>query len=343
MRSIKELINPNILSLYNEQTNEIEYGMKKENNVYINQNEIPFNNLFSRYNNDSVLELNKLFGKTFNVSSSNVLSTNGSVEAIQLIFKTFCISQQDNVIKLTPSRTIYDKCAKINNIFVRNIELNSEFQPVVNNIINAINKRTKVCFITNPNNIVGADIRLDILEELLQKTDCIVVVDESYGYYDEHKSAIKLIDRCSNLVVINSMSRTWGYASLRIGCIVASKDIIDVVRVAQLPYTISDYCAQKATKILWDKYEKEKWKRVWLPERNRLMQAFTLLNSCEMIYATSSNYFLVKFKDSEKVYNYLLSKGIHTKFVNIYPHCTNCIRFSVGTKNENNYLLSVLR
>ena len=170
-----------------------------------------------------------------------------------------------------------------------------------------------------------------------------MVVDESYGYYSKENSCIQLINNHPNLIVINSMSRTWGYASLRIGCIMAQADIISLVKVVQLPHTISPSNASKAINVLSDRYEKENWMRIWVPERNRLMQAFALLKDCEKVFTTGSNYFLVKFKNSLEVYRYLQSKGIKVKYVDLPPACEDCIRISVGTKTENSKLLSTLR
>jgi len=221
--------------------------------------------------------------------------------------------------------------------------LDASFQLSHSDILKEINDNTKICFITSPNAISGIFFDINELKELLNKANCLVVVDESYGYYSEENSCVQLINNHPNLIVINSMSRTWGYASLRIGCIIAQADIISLLQVVQLPHTISPSNASKAINVLSDRYEKENWMRIWVPERNRLMQAFALLKDCEKVFTTGSNYFLVKFKNSLEVYRYLQSKGIKVKYVDLPPACEDCIRISVGTKTENSKLLSTLR
>ena len=342
MKSIKELARPNVFALYNEK--KIDTTLRDlENDIFLDKNEIPYNNTLSRYSFESNSQLNVALTKTFSIASQQLLATNGSVEAIDLLFRSFCTPQQDNVICLSPTRSFYSTCSLVNDVELKEMILDASFQLSHNDILKEINDNTKICFITSPNAISGVFFDINELKELLNKANCLVVVDESYGYYSEENSCVQLINNHPNLIVVNSMSRTWGYASLRIGCVIAQADIISLLKVVQLPHTISQNNASKAISVLSDRYEKESWMRIWVPERNRLMQAFALLKDCERVYTTGSNYFLVKFTNSLEVYRYLQSKGIKVKYVDLPPACEDCIRISVGTKTENSKLLSTLR
>ena len=343
MRTIKELVRPNIWSLapYSSARNEYSGHVA---HVFLDANENPFNGPYNRYPDPLQESLKERLSEVKNVPAENIFLGNGSDEAIDLVYRCFCEPKKDNVVAICPTYGMYEVCANINDVEYRNVMLDENYQITAEKLLAACDANTKTIWICSPNNPTGNDINNEEIEKVIENFDGIVIVDEAYIDFSKQKSFSRYINsETSNVIVLQTMSKAWGSAAIRLGMAFAKKEIIAIFNKVKYPYNVNLLTQEQAMKRLKDTQPVEQWINILLQERGRTMEAFGELPICEKIYPTDANFFLAKVKDAQKTYDYLVDKGIIVRNRTRVSLCNNCLRVTIGTREENNELLGALR
>ena len=343
MRTIKELVRPNIWSLapYSSARNEYSGHVA---HVFLDANENPFNGPYNRYPDPLQESLKERLSEVKNVPAENIFLGNGSDEAIDLVYRCFCEPKKDNVVAICPTYGMYEVCANINDVEYRNVMLDENYQITAEKLLAACDANTKAIWICSPNNPTGNDINNEEIEKVIENFDGIVIVDEAYIDFSKQKSFSRYINsETSNVIVLQTMSKAWGSAAIRLGMAFAKKEIIAIFNKVKYPYNVNQLTQEQAMKRLKDTQPVEQWVNILLQERGRTMEAFGELPICEKIYPTDANFFLAKVKDAQKTYDYLVDKGIIVRNRTRISLCNNCLRVTIGTREENNELLGALR
>ena len=343
MRTIKELVRPNIWSLapYSSARNEYSGHVA---HVFLDANENPFNGPYNRYPDPLQESLKERLSEVKNVPAENIFLGNGSDEAIDLVYRCFCEPKKDNVVAICPTYGMYEVCANINDVEYRNVMLDENYQITAEKLLAACDTNTKAIWICSPNNPTGNDINNEEIEKVIEGFDGIVIVDEAYIDFSKQKSFSRFINsETSNIIVLQTMSKAWGSAAIRLGMAFAKKEIIAIFNKVKYPYNVNLLTQEQAMKRLKDTQPVEQWVNILLQERGRTMEAFGELPICEKIYPTDANFFLAKVKDAQKTYDYLVDKGIIVRNRTRVSLCNNCLRVTIGTREENNELLGALR
>ena len=343
MRTIKELVRPNIWSLapYSSARNEYSGHVA---HVFLDANENPFNGPYNRYPDPLQESLKERLSEVKNVPAENIFLGNGSDEAIDLVYRCFCEPKKDNVVAICPTYGMYEVCANINDVEYRNVMLDENYQITAEKLLAACDANTKAIWICSPNNPTGNDINNEEIEKVIENFDGIVIVDEAYIDFSKQKSFKQYVSNDNyNVIVLQTMSKAWGSAAIRLGMAFAKKEIIAIFNKVKYPYNVNQLTQEQAMKRLKDTQPVEQWVNILLQERGRTMEAFGELPICEKIYPTDANFFLAKVKDAQKTYDYLVDKGIIVRNRTRISLCNNCLRVTIGTREENNELLGALR
>lgn len=342
MKPLEQLLRPNILALKPYSSARDEFGGNGAK-VFLDANENPYNNPFNRYPDPLQRELKERLAAVKGVAAENIFLGNGSDEPIDLVYRCFTRPGIDNVVAIEPTYGMYKVCADINDVEYRTVLLDDAYQTTADRLLAACDKNTKLIWICSPNNPTGNNINRQEIIKTIEGFDGIVIVDEAYSDFScEHPLRLDL-GAYPNLIVLNTMSKAWGCAAIRLGMAFAQKAIVDVFNKVKYPYNVNALTQKQAMEALKDPFEVEKWIKIILLERGRMMEAFNLLPSCMKVYPTDANFFLAKFGDAQDVYNYLKAKGIIVRNRTRVTLCENCLRITVGSKSENNELLSALR
>jgi histidinol-phosphate aminotransferase len=312
--------------------------------VFLDANENPFNGPYNRYPDPLQESLKEKLSEVKNVPAENIFLGNGSDEAIDLVYRCFCEPKKDNVVAICPTYGMYEVCANINDVEYRNVMLDENYQITAEKLLAACDANTKAIWICSPNNPTGNDINNEEIEKVIENFDGIVIVDEAYIDFSKQKSFSRYINsETSNVIVLQTMSKAWGSAAIRLGMAFAKKEIIAIFNKVKYPYNVNLLTQEQAMKRLKDTQPVEQWVNILLQERGRTMEAFGELPICEKIYPTDANFFLAKVKDAQKTYDYLVDKGIIVRNRTRVSLCNNCLRVTIGTREENNELLGALR
>ena len=314
-----------------------------EARVFLDANENPYNNPFNRYPDPLQTEVKEKLAKIKGVLPEQICLGNGSDETIDLAYRCFCEPSVDNVVAIQPTYGMYKVCADINNIEYRPVLLDENYQISADRLLNACDAHTKLIWICSPNNPTGNSINRDEIIQVLNTFEGIVIVDEAYSDFSAQKTLRSELDKYPNMIVLNTFSKAWGCAGIRLGMAFAHKDIIALFNKVKYPYNINILTQKQALEALKDPFEVEKWVRMILLERQRVMDAFSQLPICEKVYPTDANFFLAKMTDAQAIYDYLVEKGIIVRNRTKVQLCQNCLRITVGMKGENQELLSALR
>ena len=342
MKTLQELTRPNIWSLAPYSSARNEYA-GREAHVFLDANENPYNNPYNRYPDPLQLELKSAVSKVKGVPVDNIFLGNGSDEAIDLPYRCFCRPGVDNVVAIEPTYGMYQVCADINDVEYRPVVLDDNFQMTADCLLNACDDRTKLIWICSPNNPTGNNLIREEIVKVIEGFDGIVIVDEAYSDFSAQQTLRSELYKYPNLIVLNTMSKAWGCAALRLGMAFASKEIIDLFNKVKYPYNINLLTQRQALEALKDPFEVDKWVRMLKQERGRMIEAFRLLPICQKVYPTDANFFLAKMSNAQKIYDYLVDRGIIVRNRTRIQLCHNCLRVTVGTKSENNELIAALR
>ena len=342
MKELKELTRENIWNLapYSCARNEFSGRNAK---VYLDANENPYNGPLNRYPDPLQLEVKKQLAKVKGVAEDCIFLGNGSDEAIDLMYRCFTEPKVDNVVAMDPTYGMYKVCADINDVEYRTVSLNEDFSLNADNILAACDNHTKVIWLCSPNNPTGNALDRGAIEKILKVFEGLVVVDEAYCDFSSQKPFRTELSKYPNIVVLNTMSKAWGSAGIRLGMAFASKDIIDILNKVKYPYNVNALTQREALELLADPYEVDKWVRTILLERSRVVDAIEVLPICRKVYPTDANFVLVEVDDARKTYEYLVDRGIIVRNRNSVHLCNGCLRITIGTKTENQELLAALR
>ena len=345
MFNLDTLIRSNIKNLkpYSSARHEFE-GMAS---VFLDANENPFGSslqdAFNRYPDPLQWQLKFQITRIKGVPAENIFVGNGSDEVIDLAYRIFCNPGTDNVIICPPTYGMYEVSANINDVEIRKVSLTPNFQLDIEGILSAVDEHTKLLFICSPNNPTGNNmIRADI-ELLLNNFPGIVIIDEAYINYSNQKTFIQELTEYPNLVVMQTLSKAWGLAALRLGLCYASLDIIDLFNKVKPPYNINLASQDLALQALQHSTQVNEWIMITVGERDALAQQLTAFSFVEKVYNSDANFLLVKVADANKLYQYLAGNEVVVRNRSKEPLCEGCLRITVGTPAENETLLNLLK
>ena len=342
MKSLQELTRKNIWNLAPYSSARNEYA-GREARVFLDANENPYNQPFNRYPDPLQLELKAALSKVKGVPAENIFLGNGSDEAIDLPYRCFCNPGIDNVVAIEPTYGMYKVCADINDVEYRPVLLDDHYQTTAEKLLAATDAHTKIIWLCTPNNPTGNCLIREEVIKVIEGFEGLVIVDEAYSDFSQQKTLRSELAKYPNLIVLNTMSKAWGCAAIRLGMAFASEEIISIFNKVKYPYNVNQLTQQQALEALKDPFEVDNWVKILLQERTRMMDAFEVLPICEKVYPTEANFFLAKMTDATKIYNYLVDKGIIVRNRNRVQLCQNCLRITIGTKTENNELVAALR
>ena len=342
MKPLQELTRPNIWALKPYSSARDEYSGKTAS-VFLDANENPYNAPNNRYPDPLQKELKALIAPVKKVKPEQIFLGNGSDEAIDLLFRAFCRPGIDNVVAIHPTYGMYQVCADINDVEYRKVLLDEKFQFKAEDLLRASDENTKLIFLCSPNNPTGNNLDAKEIITLLQEFQGIVVVDEAYIDFSDQPSFVGILDEYPNLVILQTFSKAWGCAAIRLGMAFASPDIIGIFSKIKYPYNINLLTQQEALRMMQRHYEVQRWISTLLEERARLMQAFTQLPCCKKVFPTDANFFLTRVSNAKAIYDYLVDQGIIVRNRSNITRCEDCLRITVGTRPENDALLEALR
>jgi histidinol-phosphate aminotransferase len=297
----------------------------------------------NRYPDPLQIDVKGKLSKIKGLPIENIFLGNGSDEAIDILFRAFCDPAKDNVIVCPPTYGMYEVSATINDVAVAKVPLLPEsFQLDEENILRAITLNTKLIFICCPNNPTGNAVSWDTIKVLLEKFNGIVVIDEAYINFASYRSLIPELLNYPNLVILQTLSKAWGLAGLRVGMAFASEPIIDIFNKIKPPYNINAVSQQIVFDALDNVSLVNKWIKEIVAERERLTLAFSRLPFVKKVYKSDANFLLVKVGDPVQVYDYLTKSKIVIRDRSKVALCEGCLRFTIGTKEENDIVLGQL-
>ena len=304
MKPLNELIRPNILSLKPYSSARDEYkGVTAS--VFLDANENPYNSPNNRYPDPLQTELKTLVSRVKKVAKERIFLGNGSDEAIDILYRTFCVPGVDNAVAIDPTYGMYEVCADINDVEYRKVLLDENFQFKASDLLAKTDDKTKLIFLCSPNNPTGNNLCKKEIETVLQEFGGIVVIDEAYIDFSDEVSFTTMLEKYPNMVVLQTFSKAWGCAAIRLGMAFASEEIISVFNKVKYPYNV-----------------------------NHLTH--------EHIYPTDANFFLAKVTDAKKIYDYLVGNGIIVRNRTNITLCHNCLRVTIGSRPENDKLIEAL-
>lgn len=330
---IESLIRPNILNLKPYSSARHEFSGHGE--VFLDANENPFENAVNRYPDPVQQELKKIIGKLKHIPSAQIFLGNGSDEVIDLIFRIFCQPGIDEILVLPPTYGMYQVSADIADISVKKIMLNDNYQPDVESILNQIGETTKVLFLCSPNNPTGNLIEKDIITKLIESFQGIVVIDEAYIDFSPEYSCLPLLSKYDNLIIMQTLSKAWGMAAIRLGMAFSSAQIISYFNKVKAPYNISSLTQQFAINKLNDEAGMQNEVDTILHEKKQLIEKLLSIDEVIRVFPSDTNFLLVKVKQADELYQSLVSKGIVVRNRSREARCEGCLRITIGTPLEN--------
>ncbi len=342
MKELNKLVRKNIWELKPYSSARDEYkGVKAD--VFLDANENPYNKPVNRYPDPLQEELKAVIAPLKGVSADRIFLGNGSDEAIDLVYRIFCRPGVDNVVAIDPTYGMYEVCADVNDVEYRKVQLDSDFQFSADKLLAACDENTKLIFLCSPNNPSGNSLRREEIEKTLRSFQGIVVVDEAYSDFSRKRPFRLELDEYPNMIVLNTFSKAWGCAAIRLGMAFASPEIISLFNKVKYPYNVNKLTQDKALETLSDLTKIRQRINMIVDARQSLMEAFALLPVCVKVYPTDSNFFLAKVTDADGIYDYLVRNGIIVRNRNRVALCAGCLRITVGTSEENTKLLSAMR
>lgn len=343
MFDLKKITRENVKGLKPYSSARDEYVSDGSDMVFLDANENPFENGVNRYPDPQQRSLKAVLASQKGVEAENILLGNGSDEVLDLLFRAFCEPREDNIITLPPTYGMYKVLSGINAIENREVLLTKGFQPDVAAILNSIDNRSKLLFICSPNNPTGNSISEENITTILRSFNGLVIVDEAYIDFSPKQSWVSKLQEYPNLVIIQTLSKAYGMAGIRLGICLASKEIISVLNKIKPPYNVNALTQLKALERTLSTKIIAKEVSDILKERNKLMQTLSAVSYIETIYPTDANFVLIKVDNADKRYSQLLQKGIVIRNRSTQPLCENTLRLSVGTPIENIKLIAALK
>lgn len=340
--NLEKLVRPNIFRLTPYSCARDEFKGRNAS-VFLDANENPYNASLNRYPDPLQEDLKSELAQVKGVPAEYMFLGNGSDEAIDLIYRIFCEPRKDNVVAISPTYGMYEVCAHINDVEYRPVLLDEGFQMNARKLLDATDSHTKVIWICSPNNPTGNCMQRQEVETVLKEFEGIVVVDEAYSDFNQARPFRSDLPLYPNLVVLNTMSKAWASAAIRLGMAFADPSIIALFNKVKYPYNVNILTQQQAREMIHNRPKLQQWMSTILTERRHLMPAVAELPFCKQVYPTDANFFLIRVTDANRLYHYLVNHGIIVRNRSRVALCDNCLRITVGTPQENCELLSALR
>lgn len=335
-KNIESLVRANIAKLTPYSTARDEY--KGELGVFLDANESPYSNGYNRYPDPHQKQLKSRLSAIKNVAVENIFLGNGSDEAIDLIFRVFCEPRVDNVVSIAPSYGMYKVAAAINDVELREVQLLEDYSLPVDGLLAAMDSNTKAIFLCSPNNPTANSFSRENILRLVDSVECMVVIDEAYIDFADAESFVGEIATRPNIVVLQTLSKAWAMAGLRLGLAIADSRVIELMSQVKYPYNINLAAMQIVSELLdspvAEQVEEIKAQRAILADE---LQKFACVKH---IYPSDANFLLVKVDDADAMYEWLVADGIIVRNRCRVKGCEGCLRITVGLKEENQKLLS---
>lgn len=342
MKTIKELTRPNIWKLQPYSSARDEYSGKAAS-VFLDANESPYNRPNNRYPDPQQKELKDLIAPIKRTTPKQIFLGNGSDEAIDLLFRIFCQPAIDNVVAIDPTYGMYQVCADINEVEYRKVALDKDFQFDASSLLEAADNHTKLIFLCSPNNPTGNSLNRAEIIKLLREFDGLVILDEAYIDFSSNPSFLSDLNNFLNLIILQTFSKAWGNAAIRLGMTFAAPEIIELMNKIKYPYNVNRLTQQEAIHMIQRHYKVLEWIHSLLEERSRIIEQFKSLPCCKKVFPTDANFFLAQMTDATRIYHYLVDHGIIVRNRSHISLCQNCLRITIGTRPENDVLLNALR
>ncbi|MGC8823313.1 MAG: histidinol-phosphate transaminase [Bacteroidales bacterium] len=341
MINLDKLVRKNILSLTPYSSARDEF--KGEAEVYLDANENPFNYPYNRYPDPLQLRVKEKISTLKGVPVENIFLGNGSDEPIDLVIRIFCDPGVDNIVAIEPTYGMYRVAAKINNVEYIPVLLSEYFELQPEKLLNACNDNTKLIFLCSPNNPTANYLGEQAIRQVIENFEGIVVLDEAYIDFSAHRGFLAQLNKYPNLVILQTFSKAWGLAALRLGMAFAHTPIIDLMNKVKYPYNINLLTQQKILEAIENKNQKEEWVKTILQNRQWLVDALASIQGVERIYPSDANFVLVKIKFATQIYQKLVEQKIIVRNRSNVHLCDNCLRITVGTAEENAKLVAALK
>ena len=342
---LNKLVRDNIKNLKPYSSARHEFSGKAS--VFLDANEnaygSPLADPFNRYPDPLQWQLKFQLARIKGVPAENIFIGNGSDEVIDLAYRIFCDPVKDNVIICPPTYGMYEVSAHINDVAIQKVNLTQDFQLDVDGILEAVDANTKLLFICSPNNPTGNNMKRDDVEILLNNFPGIVIIDEAYINYSKQKTFIQELTEYPNLIVMQTLSKAWGLAALRLGLCYASMDIIDLYNKVKPPYNINEASQQLALEALQDTGTVNNWIKEVVRQKEILDLHLNEFSFIEKVYPSDANFILVKVADANHLYDHLSSNEVIVRNRSKEVHCENCLRITVGTPEENTILINLFK
>lgn len=344
MFNLESIVRPNVLKMKAYSSARDEF--KGAASVFIDANENNLGSLagenYNRYPDPHQKKLKQAIAAIKDVKPSQIFLGNGSDEAIDLLFRMVCRPGQDSMLHLPPTYGMYEVSANLNEVRLEAVHLTHDYQIPVLEVLRSVKATTKLIFICSPNNPTGNLIEPESIETILDNFDGLVVIDEAYIDFADSPSWTTRLGEYPNLVVLQTFSKAWGMAGLRLGMAFASEEIISLLDKIKPPYNINKATQELALKALEYTEDLAFMVEEIVQEREMLVQALPTLKAVEKVYPSDANFLLVRVKDANGLYNYLLEEGIVVRNRSSLPGCEGCLRISIGTVEENQQLFQAI-
>ncbi len=339
--NLQQLVRKNIWNLKAYSSARDEF--KGEASVYLDANENPLNSPYNRYPDPLQWKLKEKVSEIKHVDIQKIFFGNGSDEPIDIVIRIFCEPTVDNIVAIDPTYGMYKVCADINNVEYRSVLLKDNFILDADAVLKATDDKSKIIFLCSPNNPSGNLLNKEEVLKIVQGFSGIIVLDEAYIDFAPEASWVSELDKYPNLVILQTFSKAWGIAAVRLGMAFASPEIISLFNKVKYPYNIN-ILTQNFVQSELDKIQlKEEWVKTLLAQRVYLVQELLKISFIEKIYPSDANFILVKVPDANDTYNKLVNQGIIIRNRNTVSLCNGCLRVTIGTKEENNKLISALK
>lgn len=340
MKDLKDLVRPNVWNLkpYSSARDEFHGNAS----VFLDANENPWNAPYNRYPDPMQGKLKDRLAVLKGVDRESVFLGNGSDEAIDLVIRAFCEPGRDRVVTISPSYGMYEVAADVNNVECRKVSLDANFGLDANAVLESVDERTKVIFLCSPNNPSGNRLDRDSIYKVLKDYEGIVVVDEAYIDFSTHPSFLRELSEFPNLIVLQTLSKAWGAAGIRLGMAFASPEIIRVLNKIKYPYNVNQLTQEKALELLNDEATMKRQVSEILSERDRLEKILSAPPFSYQVYPSDANFLLVNVIKADEMYNGLVKRGIVVRNRNSVRKCQGCLRITIGTPEENDELLNAM-
>jgi len=340
IEDVLKLARPNILGLEAYSTARDDCGSNRPE-IFLDANENPYNNGINRYPDPHQKALKSRISEIKGIAAGSLFLGNGSDEAIDLVYRVFCEPGESNTVSIAPSYGMYEVAAAMNDVEFRKVQLRPDFSMDTEAMLAATDSKTRLMFICSPNNPTGNSFPAEQIEELLERFGGVIVLDEAYIDFSVRPSLASLVKRYPNLIVLQTLSKAWGMAGLRIGLAIADPAVIDLMSKVKYPYNIN-VLAQKMALMKLDEAAKDKAVAEIVGQRFRLEKELRKCPEVKGIYSSDANFLLVRFDNPDEVYGRLLAGGVIVRNRSKVSGCEGCLRITVGTPAENDRLLRLL-